>query len=214
MDLGDLFEEIHVNDVMEGDISSYVVDVEASFEAALHIGDRIRQREGHLLRGQGRNRGLHPDIRRLLTAIEAAPVTVVAAVNGRCLAGGLELALACDLIAATHDARFFDAHLAGGLLPSGGASVRLRERIGRGSAFRLLVEGAELDAEEAVDWGLADVMFDGHDELLAWARTLAARLSRYPAGLLAQIKGQLAHGREPRDGQAFDRELTDLDSYP
>ncbi len=174
---------------MEGDISSYVVDVEASFEAALHIGDRIRQREGHLLRGQGRNRGLHPDIRRLLTAIEAAPVTVVAAVNGRCLAGGLELALACDLIAATHDARFF-------------------------GAFRLLVEGAELDAEEAVDWGLADVMFDSHDELLAWARTLAARLSRYPAGLLAQIKGQLAHGREPRDGQAFDRELTDLDSYP
>ncbi len=81
-------------------------------------------------------------------------------------------------------------------------------------AFRLLVEGAELDAEEAVDWGLADVMFDSHDELLAWARTLAARLSRYPAGLLAQIKGQLAHGREPRDGQAFDRELTDLDSYP
>jgi enoyl-CoA hydratase len=152
-------------------------------------------------------------IRRTLTAIEESGVTVIAAVDGHCLAGGLELALACDLIAATKAARFFDAHLAGGLLPSGGASVRLPERIGRSRAFRLLVEGVELGGEEALAWGLADAVFADREELLDWARTLATRLASYPPGLVQRIKTQLRGGRQPREGPGFKRELTDLDSF-
>jgi len=152
-------------------------------------------------------------IRRLLAGIEECDVPVVAAVDGRCLAGGLELALACDLIAATQAASFFDAHLAAGLLPSGGASVRLRERVGRSRAFRLLVEGVELRSDEALAWGLADVVFANGEELLEWARGLAARLASYPPGLAGRVKHELRAGLQPRDGAGFKRELTDLDSY-
>jgi enoyl-CoA hydratase len=152
-------------------------------------------------------------IRRMLTAVEESQVAVIAAVDGRCLAGGLELALACDLIAATRAARFFDAHLAGGLLPSGGASVRLPERVGPSKAFRLLVEGVELGGEEAMAWGLADALFASREELLDWARGLAARLASYPPGVVRRIKTQLRGGRQPRDGPGFKRELIDLDAY-
>jgi enoyl-CoA hydratase len=152
-------------------------------------------------------------IRRMLTAIEESEVAVIAAVDGRCLAGGLELALACDLIGATKAARFFDAHLAGGLLPSGGASVRLPERVGSSKAFRLLVEGVELGGEEALAWGLADAVFASREELLDWARSLATRLASFPPGLVRRIKTQLRGGRLSRDGPGFKRELTDLDSY-
>jgi enoyl-CoA hydratase/carnithine racemase len=152
-------------------------------------------------------------IRRLLAAVEGCHIPVIAAVDGRCLAGGLELALACDLIAATGEARFFDAHLAGGLLPSGGASVRLRERVGHSRAFRMLVEGVELGSEEALAWGLADAVFPTREDLLEWARVLALRLAGYPPGLVTRIKGELRAGLQPRDGPGFRSELTDLDSY-
>jgi len=152
-------------------------------------------------------------IRRLLTAVEECHVPVIAAVDGRCLAGGLELALACDLVAATRAASFFDAHLAAGLLPSGGASVRLRERVGHARAFRLLVEGVELAAREALEWGLVDAVFTSREEVLEWALGVATRLASYPPGLVRRMKRELRGGLQPRSGPSFRSELTDLDSY-
>jgi enoyl-CoA hydratase/carnithine racemase len=149
----------------------------------------------------------------LFTAIETADTPVVALVDGRCLAGGLELALACDLIGATVLARFFDAHLAGGLLPAGGAAIRLPERIGPARSFRLLVEGIELDSRQALDWGLVDVVFGSRDELNSWLKSLAERLAAHPRGLVAGIKRQLAAERHPRDGRRFELELAELEAY-
>ncbi|PYO60107.1 MAG: enoyl-CoA hydratase/isomerase family protein [Chloroflexi bacterium] len=149
----------------------------------------------------------------LFTAIESADKPVVAMVDGRCLAGGLELALACDLIAATTSARFFDAHLAGGLLPAGGAAIRLPERIGPTRSFRLLVEGIELDSRQALEWGLIDVLWGTRDELNSWLRSLSERLSAHPRGLVSGIKRQFAAARHPRDGRRFELELAELEAY-
>jgi enoyl-CoA hydratase/carnithine racemase len=138
---------------------------------------------------------------------------VVAAIDGRCLAGGLELALACDLIAATKAARFFDAHLAGGLLPAGGAAIRLPERISRSRSFQLLVEGVEVDADQALDWGLVDTVFETRDELSGWLGKLGDRLARYPPGLAPSIKRQLGATRHPRGGAEFELQLQHLQEY-
>jgi len=152
-------------------------------------------------------------IRELFAAIESCEKPVVAAVNGRCIAGGLELAFACDMIVATGAARFFDGHLAGGLLPGGGAAIRLPERVGPGKAFRLLVEGVEVDAAEALAWGLVDVVVEDSAELGAWLERLAAKLGAYEAGLVAGIKRQLSAARHPRDGARFTAELAELEAY-
>jgi len=149
----------------------------------------------------------------LFGAIETADQPVIALVDGRCIAGGLELALACDLIAATSSARFLDAHLAGGLLPGGGAAIRLAERIGRSRSFRMLVEGIEVDSDQAVDWGLVDVAAATRAELDSWLRMLADRVAAYPMGLVRGIKKQLNASRHPRDGQRFHMELDELETY-
>lgn len=152
-------------------------------------------------------------IRELFGSIERSDKPVVAAVNGRCIAGGLELALACDMIAASRSARFFDGHLAAGLLPGGGAAIRLPERIGEGRAFRLLVEGAELDAHQALAWGLVDVVVEDQSALAAWLTGLAAKLGTYPDGLAAGIKRQLLAAKHPRTGSRFAAELDELEAY-
>ena len=152
-------------------------------------------------------------IRELFSVIEESDIPVVAAITGRCLAGGLELALACDLIAATASARFFDAHLAGGLLPSGGAAIRLPERIGRSRAFRFLVEGVEVGAPEALEWGLVDAVFGNRAELDAWLASLGDRLAGLAPGLPASIKRQLREGRDRRDGPRFEIELEELQAH-
>jgi enoyl-CoA hydratase/carnithine racemase len=152
-------------------------------------------------------------VRAALSAVEQAPVTVVAAVDGRCLAGGLELALAADCFAATRRSRFFDGHLTGALLPSGGAGIRLPERVGRGRAFRLLVEGVEIDADTALTWGLVDVVHADGAELSAWLEAMAARLAGLPGGLVRRIRHQLSAATVARDHLAFETELQDLDSY-
>ena len=149
----------------------------------------------------------------VLAAIEGVAKPVVAVVNGRCMAGGLELALACDLIAATNVARFLDGHLAGGLLPGGGAAIRLPERVGLARSFRLLVEGIEIDAATALAWGLADDVFADRLELEAWLKRLGERLAGSPPGLASAIKRQLSAARHPRDGRRFQMELAELETY-
>ena len=77
-----------------------------------------------------------------LCAIEASPLPVVVAVQGLCLAGGLELVLACDVAFAASGARFGDQHTQFGLLPGWGGSQRLTRTIGLRRAHRHVPVGA------------------------------------------------------------------------
>jgi len=97
------------------------------------------------------------------------PQPVIAAVHGVCLTGGLELALACDFILADVTARFADTHGQWGLVAQWGLSQRLPRRIGVPAAKRLMMSGRTVEAEEAADIGLIDLLApEGRlDELLA-----------------------------------------------
>ena len=107
---------------------------------------------------------------RILERIEASPLPVIASVHGLCLAGGLELALACDLVFAAASARFGDQHAQFGLVPGWGGSQRLPRAIGLKRAFDLFFSARWIDAATAEQWGLVNRVIA--DEALA-AETLA-----------------------------------------
>jgi enoyl-CoA hydratase len=108
--------------------------------------------------------------------IAASPVPVVAAVQGLALAGGLELALACDLIVSTDDAEFGDQHINVDLIPGGGGSQRLPRAIGTRRALALQLLGTRIDARTALDWGLVHRVYPRQD-LRAAAVTLATDIA-------------------------------------
>ena len=110
---------------------------------------------------------------------------VIAAVNGYCFGGGLELALACDIRVASTVARFGQPEIALGLLPGGGATQRLPRVIGSGAAARLILTGDPVEAAEAHRMGLVDELVSP-DELLPRSLALAERIAtRSPVALAA-----------------------------
>jgi crotonobetainyl-CoA hydratase len=108
-----------------------------------------------------------------LTELFELDKPVIAAVNGYAAGGGLELALACDLIVAVPDARLSVPEVRVGLVPDAGGVLRLPKRIPRALAMEMLLTGRPIDAERAARWGLVNRVVERH-ELLATARELAA----------------------------------------
>jgi enoyl-CoA hydratase len=100
---------------------------------------------------------------------------VIGAINGAAVTGGLELALYCDILIASDQARFADTHARVGLLPTWGLSVRLPQKVGVGMARRMSLTGDYLSVADALRAGLVtDVV--PHEQLLASARQVAASI--------------------------------------
>lgn len=108
----------------------------------------------------------------LIEAVRHFPGPVIAAVNGFAITGGFELALACDFIIASTEARFADTHARVGIMPGWGLSQKLPRLIGIGRAKELSFTGNYLDAETACAWGLANRV-TAPDELLPTCVALA-----------------------------------------
>jgi enoyl-CoA hydratase len=119
--------------------------------------------------------------------LEALEVPVVAAVNGAALGGGLELALACDLVVASDQARLGLPETTLGLVPGFGGTQRLALRVGVARARELVYLGRVLDAAEALRVGLVDRVVAA-DALAAEAGALAAELAGRAPVALRQAK--------------------------
>ena len=129
-------------------------------------------------------RGFLEDLFTLLGALERSAKIVIAVVNGYCLAGGLELLLACDLAIAADKARIGDAHLNFGQLPGAGGSQRLPRAVGAQRAKDLIFTGRAVDGAEAERMGLVARVVPAA-ELMTAARNLAEEiLAKSPAGLV------------------------------
>ena len=100
---------------------------------------------------------------------------VIGAINGAAVTGGLELALYCDILIASENARFADTHARVGLLPTWGLSVRLPQKVGIGMARRMSLTGDYLSAHDALRAGLVTEVV-AHDDLLPTARSIAASI--------------------------------------
>ncbi len=135
------------------------------------------------------------DFFQFLKALEESRIVVIAAVNGWCLAGGLELMLACDLALASAEARIGDAHLNFGQLPGAGGSQRLPRAIGAQRARDLMYTGRWVNGAEAERIGLvARVVAPA--ELASSARALAGEIVQKSAAGLAAAKRLLREGGE------------------
>ena len=102
---------------------------------------------------------------------------VIAAINGYCLAGGLELALACDIRIAAEHAQFGLTEVTRGIIPGSGGTQRLPRLIGLGPALELLYTGERVSAQEALRLGLINRVVPAAD-LAAEARRLADRINQ------------------------------------
>ena len=91
-----------------------------------------------------------------IDALEQLPKPTICRIQGHCFTGGLELALACDLLVAAESTKLGDTHGQWGLVPVWGMSVRLPERVGRARAKELMYTSRRLSAREACDFGLVD----------------------------------------------------------
>ena len=89
-------------------------------------------------------------------ALEQLPQPTIARLHGHCYTGGLELALACDLLIADETARLGDTHGQWGLVPIWGMSVRLPERVGLSTAKELMFTSRRISGYEAAEIGLVD----------------------------------------------------------
>ena len=117
-------------------------------------------------------------IHRVMNAIDAAPLTTIAAVHGVTFGGGLELALVCDLIIADKMARFCFPELRLGLIPGFGGIPRLKRDVGNAVVRDLLLTGRSFNATKAAAVGLVSQVV-GEGEALRVARSTAAQLGKF-----------------------------------
>lgn len=133
---------------------------------------------------------------RALRAIESFPAPVIAAVNGYALGGGLELALACDIIIASENAKVGQPEINLGIIPGFGGTQRLIQRCGIGSARRLVLTGDMIDATEALRIGLFDQVVPAA-ELLSTVRAMADRIASKAPLAVRAAKRVIRQSQEP-----------------
>ena len=125
-------------------------------------------------------------------ALETCPLPVIAAVNGLALGGGCELTLACDIVLASDRAVFGMPEAALGLVPGYGV-LRAPHVIGRQMTKLMVMAGERLDAQQALQAGLVQRVV-AHEQLLATALELAAKVAENPSLTLAVGKGLINRG--------------------
>jgi 2-(1,2-epoxy-1,2-dihydrophenyl)acetyl-CoA isomerase len=126
----------------------------------------------------------------LVEAIAAAPVPVVAAVNGPAAGAGASIALMADIVIAARSAYFLQAFVNVALVPDAGATWLLPRLVGRARAMEMMLLGERIPAEKAAEWGMISRAV-ADEELAEEAMALAVKLARGPTRTLGLIR-QLA----------------------
>jgi enoyl-CoA hydratase len=138
---------------------------------------------------------LEPIVQGLADQLERTPKPTVAAINGICMGGGLEVALGCDLRVASSNAVFGTPEGKVGIIPGGGATARLPRVVGRGWAMEMLLMGEPIDVTRALQIGLVTRVVD-QAELLAEVRRIAEHLSSFAPFVPRTMKAMVHFGME------------------
>jgi enoyl-CoA hydratase len=132
-------------------------------------------------------------IKPAFNAVQFMPKPVIAVINGHALGGGCEISLACDYRIMARGTKIGLTEVLLGLIPAAGGTQRIIRMVPRSLATKMLLEGVQLDADEALKVGLADLVVDG-DNLLDEARKFAARFAHGPSLSYAALKRCMNEG--------------------
>ncbi|TNF87801.1 MAG: enoyl-CoA hydratase/isomerase family protein [Gammaproteobacteria bacterium] len=140
-------------------------------------------------------KALEPIVQGLADQLERTPKPTIAAINGICMGGGLEVALGCDLRIAVPRARFATPEGKLGIIPGGGATARLPRIVGRGWGMEMLLMGEPVDAERALQMGLVTRIVEP-DDLIEEARRMADHLASFAPFVPRTMKAMVHFGME------------------
>jgi enoyl-CoA hydratase len=140
-------------------------------------------------------KALEPIVQGLADQLERTPKPTIAAIDGICMGGGLEVALGCDLRIATPRSRFATPEGKLGIIPGGGATARLPRIVGRGWGMEMLLMGDPIDAERALAIGLVTRLVEP-EELLPEARRMADQLAAFAPFVPRTMKAMVNFGME------------------
>lgn len=138
----------------------------------------------------------------IAAAMSDYPWPIIGAINGFAITGGFELALMCDVLLASNNAKFADTHAHVGIVPGWGLSQKLSRLIGISRAKELSFSGNFLDAETAEKWGLVNRVYEP-DDLVPAALKLADEITKTQPQLLRVYKKLIDDGF----GMPFDEAL-------
>ena len=138
--------------------------------------------------------------------LAAFPWPIIGAINGFAITGGFELALMCDVLLASENAKFADTHARVGIMPGWGLSQKLSRLIGISRAKELSFTGNFLDAETAADWGLVNRVYKA-DEPLPAAIKLGHDMASCDPVLLKNYKRVIDDGFAASFGEGLKLEI-------
>lgn len=173
-----LLEELEAEvELLDADEGARVIVLRGGGERAFVAGADIKEFPA-LRESATQETGSARGIQRLGNRMDAARTPFVAAIQGFCLGGGLELAMCCDVRICADDARLGQPEIKLGLIPGGGGTQRLPRLVGLGRALLLNLTGDFVDAETAERIGLVEKVVPAADLMAAAlevAQTIAAR---------------------------------------
>ena len=138
---------------------------------------------------------LNPIIQGLALRLESLPKPTIAAIDGICMGGGLEVALACDLRIATPKSQFATPEGKLGIIPGGGATARLPRIVGRGWGMEMLLMGESVNAEKALHIGLITRLVES-DQLKSEVVRIAEHLSSFAPFVPPTMKAMVHKGMD------------------
>ncbi|MGH9767309.1 MAG: enoyl-CoA hydratase/isomerase family protein [Blastocatellia bacterium] len=144
--------------------------------------------------------------RSIFTSVEDFPKPLIAMINGFCLGGGCELALACDIRVASDRARFGQPEINLGIIPGGGGTQRLARLIGEGKAMQMILTGEMIDAQEALRLGLVNEIHPAA-ELEAKTMELANKIAEKSPIALAMAKTSVKNAARTNLREGLDQEV-------
>ena len=199
LDLVELFETFSV--ALDG---RRIVILTGGGSKAFCAGGDLKQRNGMTDEAW---QAQHLVFERMVRAILACPIPVIAAVNGAAYGGGCEIAAAADFIYASDNARFALTEVTLGIMPGTGGTQNLPRALGERRAKELILSGLPFTAAEAEAWGLVNRVLPP-DQLMQATFTIAERIAGNGPISVRQAKQAIHRGLQMSlaDGLAFEIE--------
>ncbi|MBW8814501.1 MAG: enoyl-CoA hydratase [Caulobacterales bacterium] len=188
---------------LDGDPAVKVIVLTGAGERAFTAGLDLKELSSDPL-GMGAANATDP-AENPARAVLACRKPIIGAINGVAITGGFEVALACDVLICSENARFADTHARVGITPGWGLSQKLSRAIGPYRAKELSLTGNFLSAQQAYDWGLVNRVV-APEELMPTALKLAAQMADIEADMLVTYKAMIDDGYDLAMGEGLNLE--------